>query len=82
MPKPLVQYRFDVLTDAERAMFIDSLDESWETALLDGKMLRFERRPRFSQMFRLKVEKSDTPVVKSINRDGHVYLWLEATPDE
>ena len=82
MAKPLATYTFQILTDeARESVMADIESESWESALLDGKMLRFDRRPRFSQMFRLKVEKSDTPVVKSLNRDGGVYLWLEAAPD-
>ena len=83
MGKPLATYSFDVLTEDEREQIIEGLHaQSWEQALLDGKMLRFDRRPRFSQMFRLKVEKSDTPVVKSISKDAGVFMWLEAPPDD
>jgi hypothetical protein len=83
MAKPLASYQFTVLTDEERDAVMENIEsESWENALLDGKMLRFDRRPRFKQMFRLTVEKSDTPVVKSLSRDGSIYLWLEAAAPE
>jgi hypothetical protein len=80
VPKPLVTYQFEIMTQTERESFLTSLDEqSYEAALLEAKMLRFDRRPRFSQAFRSKVE-ADARVIKSIRRDEHTYIWLEDAP--
>jgi hypothetical protein len=82
MARPLATYTFDVVSDAERAEVLESIAAaSWEDALLTGKMLKFDKRPRFGQAFRHRVTNSETPVTKTLAHGGSVFVWLEALPD-
>ena len=78
MSRTITTYDFTVLTpDEEDAVRELIQSSSWERALLDGRMLRFDRRPRFTQAFRHTIAESSMLTRSFADKNG-VFIWLEA----
>lgn len=76
MRKPTT-YDFTILTDEDRDEVLASIvAASWETALLDRRMIRFDRRPRFTQSLRHEIRERNL-VLRTLTTSEGTYLWLE-----